>query len=84
MSNLDRQHDDWRGAQGEGVAVELDLRRRPACWASSLGWPGPDAEERDLHALGPALGRRVLADAEQEVGGDRMQVGRVAEQLELA
>ena len=70
------------------MAVELDLRRRRRA-ERVLGQQlrvgrVADAEERDLHALGPALGRRVLPDAEQEVVGDRVQVGRVAEQLELA
>ena len=73
----------------ERVVVVLGLRRtstrRGAAWCSSrgVGRVG-DVEQRDLRAEPHALGGRVLADAEQLVLADRVQVGRVAEDLQLA
>src|SRR4029453_15206488 len=43
-----------------------------------------DVEQRDLCAGGPALGGGVLPDADQPGGVGRVQVGRVARDLQLA
>ena len=43
-----------------------------------------DVEQRQLQALHAAVARRLLADAEQQLLADRVQVGGVAGDLQLA
>jgi hypothetical protein len=62
----------------DGVGAERGLRP-----AGRAPWVG-HVEERQLRAPDAPLRRGVLADAEQQVVGDRVQVGGVAEDLQLA
>ena len=78
----------WRGAEYRKAWLSNSTCDEEAAPSAVLGQQlrvrrVADAEERHLSAL-PPLGRRVLPDAEQQVVGDGVQVGRVAEQLELA
>ena len=68
------------------VVLDLGLAARPervAVDARGRVEVG-DVEQRHLGAEQRAVGGRVLADAEQRSGADRVQVGRVAGDLELA
>ena len=67
----------------------VGLRLRPA-QAEMLGVQARrapqirDVEERELRAGRPPLLGRILADAEQQLLADRVQLGRVARDLQLA
>ena len=67
----------------------IRLRLGPAQTERRVGEPRRmpevgDIEQRKLGADGSALVVDLLPDPEQEVGADRVQVGRVAGDLELA
>src|SRR5439155_5360244 len=70
----------------ERVVVVLDLRRRAAAQRGALQQLGRagvgDVEELDLDA-GRLVGRYVAADPQQQSRPRRVQVGRIALQLEL-
>ena len=70
----------------EGVVVELGgrltLSEAALVQQSRRGGIG-DVEHRHLRAPGATLGRGVLADAQQEIATDRVQVRGVPEDLQL-
>ena len=73
----------------ERVVVPLDGRARAALAELRLLQPRRlrevgDVEQRELQALDAAVLVRLLADAEQQVVADRVQVGGVAGDLQLA
>ena len=65
---------------GLGVAARRRGTGRAGVGLRRVG----DVEERDLGALGPALGVGLLADADQPALAGRLQVRRVPGDLQLA
>ena len=86
---LRERDDDEPRRRPEEEGVMVGLRRRPALAERGVREPRRvaevgDVEERELRAGRLVVRADVLADPEQQVAADRVQVRRVAGQLDLA